>query len=35
MANASENGRNGFKINLVSRLVPAAIAEAREQGRGA
>jgi xanthine dehydrogenase YagS FAD-binding subunit len=32
---ASENGRNGFKINLVRRLVPAAIAEAREQGRGA
>jgi xanthine dehydrogenase YagS FAD-binding subunit len=32
---ASDNGRNGFKINLVSRLVPAAIAEAREQGRGA
>ncbi|HZZ32010.1 MAG TPA: xanthine dehydrogenase family protein subunit M [Phenylobacterium sp.] len=29
---ASENGRNAFKINLVSRLVPAAIAEAREQG---
>jgi xanthine dehydrogenase YagS FAD-binding subunit len=35
LANASDNGRNGFKINLVSRLVPAAIAEAREQGRGA
>ncbi|MDB5495602.1 MAG: aerobic-type carbon monoxide dehydrogenase, middle subunit CoxM/CutM-like protein [Phenylobacterium sp.] len=32
---ASENGRNGFKINLVRRLVPAAIADAREQGRGA
>jgi xanthine dehydrogenase YagS FAD-binding subunit len=32
---ASENGRNGFKIDLISRLVPAAIAEAREQGRGA
>jgi xanthine dehydrogenase YagS FAD-binding subunit len=32
---ASENGRNGFKINLVRRLVPAAIAETREQGRGA
>jgi xanthine dehydrogenase YagS FAD-binding subunit len=29
---ASENGRNGFKINLISRLVPVAIAEAREQG---
>lgn len=29
---ASENGRNGFKIDLVRRLVPAAIAEAREQG---
>jgi xanthine dehydrogenase YagS FAD-binding subunit len=26
---ASETGRNGFKINLVSRLVPAAIDEAR------
>jgi xanthine dehydrogenase YagS FAD-binding subunit len=35
LAGASVNGRNGFKINLVSRLVPAAIAEAREQGRGA
>jgi xanthine dehydrogenase YagS FAD-binding subunit len=35
LGGASENGRNGFKINLVSRLVPAAIAEAREQGRGA
>ena len=32
---ASENGRNGFKINLVSRLVPAAIDEARSQGRDA
>ncbi|HEX3363568.1 xanthine dehydrogenase family protein subunit M [Phenylobacterium sp.] len=32
---ASENGRNGFKIDVVSRLVPAAIAEARAQGRGA
>ncbi|HEX5263516.1 MAG TPA: xanthine dehydrogenase family protein subunit M, partial [Phenylobacterium sp.] len=32
---ASDNGRNGFKINLVSRLVPAAIEEARGQGRGA
>ncbi|MDB5475935.1 MAG: aerobic-type carbon monoxide dehydrogenase, middle subunit CoxM/CutM-like protein [Phenylobacterium sp.] len=32
---AGENGRNGFKINLVRRLVPAALAEAREQGRGA
>ena len=30
---ASENGRNGFKINLVSRLVPAAIDQAN--GRGA
>ena len=29
---ASDNGRNGFKINLVSRLVPAAIAEARLNG---
>jgi xanthine dehydrogenase YagS FAD-binding subunit len=35
MKNASQNGRNGFKINLVSRLVPAVIAEARGQGRGA
>jgi xanthine dehydrogenase YagS FAD-binding subunit len=35
LRNASENGRNGFKINLVSRLVPAAIEEARSQGRGA
>ena len=32
---ASDNGRNGFKIDLVRRLVPAAIAEAREQGRSA
>lgn len=32
---ASDNGRNGFKIDLVGRLVPAAIAEAREQGRAA
>jgi len=32
---ASENGRNGFKINLVRRLVPAAIDEARANGRGA
>jgi xanthine dehydrogenase YagS FAD-binding subunit len=30
---ASENGRNGFKINLVRRLVPAAIDQAN--GRGA
>jgi xanthine dehydrogenase YagS FAD-binding subunit len=30
---ASENGRNGFKINLVRRLVPAAIEQAN--GRGA
>jgi xanthine dehydrogenase YagS FAD-binding subunit len=35
LAGASENGRNGFKINLISRLVPAAIAEARTNGRGA
>jgi xanthine dehydrogenase YagS FAD-binding subunit len=35
LANASANGRNGFKINLVSRLVPAAIAEARGNGWGA
>jgi xanthine dehydrogenase YagS FAD-binding subunit len=33
LAQASDNGRNGFKIDLVSRLVPAAIAEAREQGQ--
>jgi len=26
---ASDNGRNGYKINLLSRLVPAAIDEAR------
>jgi xanthine dehydrogenase YagS FAD-binding subunit len=32
---ASENGRNGFKIDLVRRLVPAAMAQAAEQGRGA
>jgi xanthine dehydrogenase YagS FAD-binding subunit len=35
LAGASNNGRNAFKINLVSRLVPAAIAEAQLQGRGA
>ena len=35
LAAASETGRNGFKIDLVRRLVPAAIAEAQEQGRGA
>lgn len=35
LAQATVNGRNGFKINLVSRLVPAAIDQAREQGRGA
>ena len=33
LANASENGRNGFKINLVSRLVPAAIEEARNRAQ--
>ncbi|MFI4964310.1 MAG: FAD binding domain-containing protein [Caulobacterales bacterium] len=32
---ASDNGRNGFKINLVRRLAPAAIAEAQLQGRRA
>jgi xanthine dehydrogenase YagS FAD-binding subunit len=32
LAAASENGRNGFKIDLVRRLVPATIAQAREQG---
>jgi xanthine dehydrogenase YagS FAD-binding subunit len=35
LANASDNGRNGFKIDLVRRLVPAAIEEARSNGRGA
>jgi xanthine dehydrogenase YagS FAD-binding subunit len=30
---ASETGRNGFKIDLVRRLVPAAIAEANERSR--
>jgi xanthine dehydrogenase YagS FAD-binding subunit len=29
---ATENGRNGFKIDLMARLVPAAIAQARGQG---
>jgi xanthine dehydrogenase YagS FAD-binding subunit len=33
LAGASENGRNGFKIDLVRRLVPAAIDQAN--GRGA
>jgi len=32
---AADNGRNAFKINLVRRLVPAALADAGEQGRGA
>jgi len=32
---ASDNGRNGFKINLVGRLVPAAIDEARSNGSNA
>ncbi|MDB5461649.1 MAG: aerobic-type carbon monoxide dehydrogenase, middle subunit CoxM/CutM-like protein [Phenylobacterium sp.] len=35
LAQASDNGRNGFKIDLMSRLVPAVIAEAQLQGRGA
>jgi xanthine dehydrogenase YagS FAD-binding subunit len=35
LAQASDNGRNRFKIDLMARLVPVAIAEAREQGRGA
>jgi len=35
LENASDNGRNGFKIDLVGRLVPAAIDEASAQGRGA
>ena len=35
LAQASNNGRNGININLASRLVPAAIAEAKLQGRGA
>jgi len=35
LAQASNNGRNEFKIDLVRRLVPAAVAEARGQGRGA
>ena len=33
LGQASENGRNGFKINLLRRLVPAAIDQAN--GRGA
>ena len=32
---ASENGRNSFKIDLVRRLVPAALDEAKANGRGA
>lgn len=35
LAQASNNGRNEFKIDLMHRLVPAAIAEAQLQGRGA
>ena len=30
LAGASNNGRNGFKIDLIRRLVPAAIAQAKE-----
>jgi xanthine dehydrogenase YagS FAD-binding subunit len=33
LAQASDNGRNGFKIDLVARLVPAAMAQAQEQGQ--
>jgi xanthine dehydrogenase YagS FAD-binding subunit len=32
LAGASNNGRNGFKIDLIRRLVPAAIAEAKGAG---
>ena len=32
LAQASENGRNGFKINLVRRLVPAALDQANGRG---
>ncbi len=35
LAGAAQNGRNGFKINLVARLVPAALEEARANGRDA
>ncbi len=32
LSQASENGRNGFKINLVRRLVPAVIDQANGRG---
>jgi len=32
LAQASDNGRNGFKISLIARLAPVAIEEARSQG---
>ena len=35
LESASDNGRNGYKIDLFSRLVPAAIDEARTKGRTA
>lgn len=35
LANASNNGRNGFKISLISRLAPVVIDEARKIGSGA
>jgi xanthine dehydrogenase YagS FAD-binding subunit len=35
LAGASDNGRNGFKVDLLARLVPVAVAEAAEQGRRA
>ena len=35
LAQASNNGRNGFKISLISRLAPVVIEEARKAGRSA
>ena len=35
LALASNNGRNGFKISLISRLAPVVIDEARKAGRSA
>ena len=32
LAQASDNGRNGFKISLIARLGPVAIEEARSKG---
>ena len=35
LAEARDNGHNGFKIPLTARLAAAALDEAAQQGRGA